>query len=54
MAGQADDATFNRNRVLLADEQKQADVFLRRRNEGEHRKIGVGALRRFRSGFIVF
>lgn len=49
MAGKADDGAFNRLRVLLEMDKRQARQFLRRRNEGDHPKAS-GGMHRFKTG----
>jgi hypothetical protein len=47
MAGK-DKQGFALRSTLLAKSEKEADAFLRRRNEGDHPKVGSGSLSRFR------
>ena len=48
LSAKSDEGAFTRLSSLLAKDEKQAKFFLRRRNEGEHRKIGGNALYRFK------
>lgn len=50
MAGK-DKANYALRKDLLKEAEKEAELFLRRRNEGDHAKVGGGMLSRFRRAY---